>query len=66
MTEATRVREGFLARFSFQVLEGFDEGAQVFLDEVTLNSTAGQDVVQPARSAKLVPPVFAMCTKRIL
>ena len=62
-TEAVAVEvegeaQGFLCRFNYLVLDGFDQGAQVFVKEVILVSTIGQDIIDPETSAKVVPPVF--------
>ncbi|HIL08113.1 MAG TPA: T9SS type A sorting domain-containing protein, partial [Candidatus Latescibacteria bacterium] len=56
--------DGFMARFIFDVSQEF-EGAQVFLEEVTLNSIAGKDVLTPGISAKLAPPVFTEQVKGV-
>ena len=48
---------GFLGRFKFKVKAEF-EGAQVFLEQIKLRSTKGEDVLKPTLSAKLAPPVF--------
>ncbi|MGB1717858.1 MAG: hypothetical protein ACPHO6_06865, partial [Candidatus Latescibacterota bacterium] len=57
--------DGFLARFTFEVRQEF-EGAQVVLESVTLNSTTGQDEVEPNISAKLAPPVFEEQKKGVI
>ena len=56
---------GFLARFKFKVKAEF-EGAQIFLEEIRLKSTKGEDVLEPALSAKLAPPVFTEQKKGVV
>ncbi|MCC7265019.1 MAG: Ig-like domain-containing protein [Candidatus Latescibacteria bacterium] len=53
---------GFLGRFTFRILEGFN-GTQVAVQSVDLKSLTGQDELQPGLAAKLVPPVFLDQTK---
>ncbi|MFA6108568.1 MAG: FlgD immunoglobulin-like domain containing protein [Candidatus Latescibacterota bacterium] len=49
--------DGWLARFTFKVTTEF-EGARIFLEELTLKSVKGEDVLTPSVAAKLAPPVF--------
>ena len=57
-TEATAPDgDGFLMRLKFKVKSEF-EGAQIALNQITLKSTKGQDVLAPNLTAKLAPQVF--------
>jgi len=65
-TEATAPDSaGFLARFRFKVKDEF-EGTQIFLNQIKLKSTVGEDVLQPGLSAKLAPPVFVEQKKDVV
>ena len=46
----------FMSRFSFLVLDGFTEGAQIHVEEVLVLSPTGLDILNPDISAKVLPP----------
>ena len=57
--------DGFIARYTFKT-KGEFSGVQIFLEEATLNSVIGQDILAPGLSAKLAPPVFEEQQKDII